>query len=96
MTESSIGMMDSAYFVPRQEILKWINNVLGLNVQYIEDLGQGTVYCHLLDAAFGNRNPISMTKINWRAKFEYECAVNLKHFQLGLDKINCMKKIDVL
>ena len=87
--------MDQAYFVPRQEILKWINTLLNLNVQNIEDLGQGSIYCQLLDAAFTSKNVISMNKVNWKAKFEYECAVNLKHFQLGLDKLKSMKKIDI-
>ena len=36
-----------------------------------------------------------MNKINWKAKFEYDCAANLKHFQLGLDKLNTSKKIDI-
>ena len=95
MSETVIGMMDSAYFVPRQEILKWINSSLDINIQYIEDLGQGSVYCQLLDAAFSQRNPVLMNKINWKAKFSYDYVANLKHFQLGLDKIGSPKKIDV-
>lgn len=63
----AIGIMDSAYFVPRQELLKWVNNTLFLNLQKIEDLGSGAVYCQLLDAAFGQMIP--MHKVNWKAKF---------------------------
>lgn len=67
--EKHIGMMDSAYFVPKQEILNWINGILDINIHHIEDLGQGSIYCHLLDAAFQNKNVVSMSKLNWKAKF---------------------------
>lgn len=63
----AIGIMDSAYFVPRKELLKWVNETLSLKVEKIEDLGSGTVYCQLLDAAFGQMVP--MHKVNWKAKF---------------------------
>ena len=66
----AIGIMDSAYFVPRQELLNWINEKLQLNLEKIEDLGSGAVYCQLLDAAFGQIIP--MGKVNWKAKFSYE------------------------
>lgn len=67
--EKHIGMMDAAYFVPRVDILNWINSILNINIQYIEDLGQGSIYCHLLDAAFRDKNVVSMSKVNWKAKF---------------------------
>lgn len=35
---SNIGMMDSAYFVGRNEILTWINNCLQLNLSRIEEV----------------------------------------------------------
>ena len=35
---SNIGMMDSAYFVGRNEILTWINNALQLNLSRIEEV----------------------------------------------------------
>ncbi len=31
----AIGIMDEAYFMPRQELIKWINASLNLNVQQI-------------------------------------------------------------
>jgi hypothetical protein len=34
MTES-FGIMDEGYFVPRTDILKWINQVLALNLTVI-------------------------------------------------------------
>ena len=85
--------MDSAYFVPRQELLKWVNANLQLNLEKIEDLGSGAVYCQLLDAAFGQIIP--MAKVNWKAKFSYEFIENLKIFQDGLQKLTITRKIDV-
>lgn len=65
--QTAIGIMDEAYFCPRQEIIKWVNQTLELNIESIEDLGTGAVYCQLLDYGFGQRVP--MQKINWKAKF---------------------------
>jgi hypothetical protein len=46
---TSIGIMDSAYFVGRNEILTWINNRLQLNLSRIEEVthshfNQKTIY----------------------------------------------------
>ena len=35
MTETVIGIMDSAYFVSKNELLKWINDTLLLDLSYI-------------------------------------------------------------
>jgi microtubule-associated protein, RP/EB family len=34
-TEAVIGLMDSAYFVSKNDLLKWINDTLQLEVTYI-------------------------------------------------------------
>lgn len=67
--ETVIGLMDSAYFVPKNELLKWVNDTLQLDITYIEDLGSGSVYCQLIDAY--HRHAVPMQKVNWKAKFEY-------------------------
>lgn len=85
--------MDSAYFVPKNDLLKWINDTLQLDVSYIEDLGSGSIYCQLIDAYY--KQIVPMAKINWHAKFEYEFMANLKIFQQALDKLGSLKKIDV-
>ena len=69
MNETVIGLMDSAYFVSKNELLKWINDTLKLDVGFIEDLGSGSVYCQLIDAYC--KGVIAMNKVSWRAKFEY-------------------------
>lgn len=35
---TKIGMMDSAYFVGRSEILAWINSTLQLNLSKVEEV----------------------------------------------------------
>ena len=36
-----------------------------------------------------------MSKVNWKAKFEYEFVSNLKLFQKGLEKVGASRKFDV-
>ena len=92
-SEAVIGLMDSAYFVSKNDLLKWINETLQLELSYIEDLGSGSVYCQLIDAYY--KHIVPMGKLNWHAKFEYEFMSNLKLYQQALDKLGVSKKIDV-
>jgi microtubule-associated protein, RP/EB family len=66
-TEAVIGLMDSAYFVSKNDLLKWINDTLQLEITYIEDLGSGSIYCQLIDAFY--KQAVPMGKVNWHAKF---------------------------
>ena len=43
--DQAIGIMDSAYFCGANDILKWINESLKVNVTKIESLGAGNLYC---------------------------------------------------
>lgn len=72
----SFGIMDSAYFVGRNEILKWINTTLKLNVEKIEQLGNGAAYVQILDIIYPGEVPLQ--KSNWNAKLEYEYVHNFK------------------
>jgi len=69
----NIGMMDEGYFVSRNDILKWLNDLLQvrdmliqLNLSKIEQLGSGAVYCQIVDVVHPGK--IVMSKINWKAK----------------------------
>ena len=53
----------------RGELLNWINDLLKTNLTKIEQLGTGAIYCQLIDVQYPAKVP--MTKVNWKAKFDY-------------------------
>ena len=91
--ELAIGLMDSAYFVSKNELLRWVQDTLQLDISFIEDLGSGSVYCQLVDAWY--KGAVPMSKVNWNAKFEYEFMANLKLFQQALERIGVTKKVEL-
>ncbi len=56
-------------------------------------MGTGAIYCQLLDSLYPGR--ISLNKVNWKAKLEYEFIQNYKLLQSSFDKLAIHKKIDV-
>lgn len=59
-------MMEGAFFVPKSDLLNWVNSTLQLDVKQIEQLGTGAVYCQLVDAMYPGK--IAMARVNWRAR----------------------------
>lgn len=89
----SIGIMDAAYFVPRTELLAWVNSFLKLSVQKIEHLCTGAVYCQIVDACCPGT--VAMHKVNWKAKYDYEYVANYKVLQNAFAKAGVQKPVDV-
>eukprot|EP01016_Furgasonia_blochmanni_P002740 TRINITY_DN11070_c0_g1_i2.p1 TRINITY_DN11070_c0_g1~~TRINITY_DN11070_c0_g1_i2.p1 ORF type:complete len:308 (+),score=69.71 TRINITY_DN11070_c0_g1_i2:201-1124(+) len=89
----AIGMMGGAFFVPKGELMSWINDLLKLNITRIEQLGTGAVYCQIFDAVYPGKVP--MQKVNWKAKLEWEFIQNYKFLQQAFERCKIKKHIDV-
>jgi microtubule-associated protein, RP/EB family len=90
---SSLGMMDAAYFVGRKELLDFLNDLLDLKLQKIEETAPGHIACQLVDIMFPGTIP--MSKVNWGAKNDYEFVQNYKLLQSAFDKHHIQRHIDV-
>merc|ERR1711988_604952 len=89
----AMGMMNEGYFVGRREILDWLNTTFQVNVQKIEELGSGAMYCQIVDAVFPGSVPLH--KVKFAAKLEPEFISNFKVLQTALNKHKIDRYVEV-
>eukprot|EP00741_Cyanophora_paradoxa_P007751 tig00001206_g7499.t1 len=93
MSKGDFGMMDGAYFVPRTELLSWLNTTFGANYTKIEQCASGAIYCQIMDALYPGK--VALSKVNFTAKQEYEYIKNYKVLQSAFDSVKIEKYIEV-
>ncbi|KAL0210756.1 hypothetical protein P9112_009054 [Eukaryota sp. TZLM1-RC] len=89
----SLGMMNGAFFVSRTEILEWINTLFNTNVQKIEELGNGVVYCQIMHLLYPDL--VNLSKVNFNAILEHDNLRNLKYLQSIFRKAGIKRDIDL-
>lgn len=91
--QQSIGMMEGAFFVSKTDLINWVNELLGLSVMKVEQLGTGAVYCNIIDVMFPGKVPMQL--MNWRPRNEWELIDNYKILQQAFNKCKIQKYIDI-
>ncbi|MCQ2817721.1 MAG: hypothetical protein MJ252_10695 [archaeon] len=76
-----------------KEILDWVNNLLSLRLNWIEQLATGAVYCQILDAMYNGK--VRLSKVKWNAKTEAEFLENFSILTQGFNDNGISKSIDV-
>ena len=86
-------MMEGAFFVGKRAILQFLNDLLKLKLQKIEETASGVVACSLTDIIFPGT--VNMKKVNWGAKHEHEYVQNYKVLQDAFKKAGVSKVVPV-
>jgi len=76
----------------RQELLKWVNDLLQSDFTKVEQLGTGWAYCQILDSIFGD---VLVSKVKYGAKEEWEYVHNFKIMQMCVTAHKMDKAIPV-
>jgi RP/EB family microtubule-associated protein len=84
---------NNAIDLSRGELLTWVNDLLNTNLTKIEQLGTGAIYCQLIDVLYPGK--IQLSKVNWKAKYDYEFVSNFKILQQSFTKLGIMRNIEV-
>lgn len=88
-----MGMMSGCYFVGREELLQWINDLLDLNYTRVEDTSNGAAFCQVMDAI--HPGTVALRNVNYNAVIEPDMVNNYKILQDCFDKNKITQYIDV-
>lgn len=89
----SIGIMEGAYFVSKNDLLKWINDFFKIDIVKIEQSCTGALHCQIIDAIHPGK--VKMHKVKWNAKHEHEFTANFKILQQAFEEMKIKKFVDV-
>ncbi|GMH41277.1 hypothetical protein BSKO_09187 [Bryopsis sp. KO-2023] len=76
-------MPNHSYYAGKSDLFMWVNQLLDLNISTLEELSNGAAYCQILDAYYENK--VSLHKVNFQARKEYEIFSNYKILQASLN-----------
>ncbi|KAI0747498.1 calponin homology domain-containing protein [Fomes fomentarius] len=76
----------------RTELLAWLNDLLQINYNKVEQCGTGGAYCQVIDSIFGD---VPMARVKMNAKHEYEFIANFKILQNAFRQHKVEKPIPV-
>lgn len=85
--------MDPAFFVGRNELISWVNGLLGLNLTKVEQCASGAVYCQIMDAC--HNGVVPMHRVNFEAKGEHEYVNNYKVLQVVFERLKIARNVEV-
>ena len=88
-----LGMMSGCYFVGRAELLEWVNQLLGIDYDKVEDMANGAAFCQIIDAI--HPGTVSLGRVNYNAVTEAEMVENYKILQDAFAKNSITQYIDV-
>ncbi len=77
----------------RSELLDWINRDFEAGYSNIEQCGSGAIYCQIFDSIYPGR--ISIAKVHFRAKQDYQILSNYKLLQMGFNKVGLTREVPV-
>lgn len=77
-------MMNEAYFVGKKVLVDWINNFLEINIEKVEQMATGAIYCNLMDALHPGTIPIS--RVDFTVKYAHDYTKNWKLVQNAFQK----------
>lgn len=82
-----------ASFMPKGELLTWLNGLLHLDYTRVEQCSNGAAYCQVLDSLFVDEFPLR--RVSFTAKAEHESIKNYKVLQQFFMRKGISKTIDV-
>ena len=94
MSSGSIGIMSGAYFVSRKDLLTWVNTLLEVNYQKVEQMSNGAAFCQIVDAMYPGKG-IPLSEVKYNARTHDEFLNNYKILQSAFAKCKIAKPVEI-